>query len=162
MISCRRKARESALQALYQCDALGDWSSASIDLYFSTYHAEDSEGKDDPDAVTFCRSVIEGVIKNIEAIDTQISSASTHWSVTRMSRVDRNILRLAAFEIAYLSDIPVKVTINEAIEIAKRFSSDDSPMFINGVLDNVARVHYPTGKNVDLDKSGTSPGDQEG
>ncbi|MBN8548628.1 MAG: transcription antitermination factor NusB [Deltaproteobacteria bacterium] len=141
----RRKAREAALQALYQCDTLGEFDEACIDLYFKVFKTEAC----DPSAplegtqkenLEFCRALLSGVISSMSFIDSQISSASTNWSINRMCRVDRNILRLAVFEIAFMEDIPVSVSINEAIEIAKSYGTVDSPMFINGVLDNVAGV----------------------
>ena len=141
----RRKARESALQALYQCDTLGEWTEANIELYFQVFKSELCDGESklegaEKDNFDFCNSLIRGVINTMSFIDSQISSASTNWSINRMCRVDRNILRLAAYEIAFLEDIPVSVSINEAIEIAKSYGTVDSPMFINGVLDNVASV----------------------
>jgi N utilization substance protein B len=141
----RRKAREAALQALYQCDTLNEWTEASVELYFRIFKPEVCSS-DSPlegaqkENVEFCQSLIRGVIEGMAFIDGQISSASTNWSITRMCRVDRNILRLAVYEIAFLEDIPVSVSINEAIEIAKSYGTVDSPMFINGVLDNVAGV----------------------
>lgn len=141
----RRKAREAALQALYQCDTLGEWDQACIELYFSVFKTEvcdpaaPLEGAQ-KENLDFCKNLIHGVIQSMPFIDGQISSASTNWSITRMCRVDRNILRLAVFEIAFMEDIPVSVSINEAIEIAKSYGTVDSPMFINGVLDNVAGV----------------------
>lgn len=140
----RRQAREFALQALYQCDALNQWDQSAIELYFSAFHAGDLEVEDEEDSVRlqkvaeFSRSLLSGVVSNIEAIDNQIASASEHWSLSRMARVDRNILRLGTYELNFLSDVPVSVSINEAIEVAKRYGSDDSPMFINGVLDKIA------------------------
>ncbi|RIL11460.1 MAG: transcription antitermination factor NusB [Proteobacteria bacterium] len=160
----RRKAREAALQALYQCDTLGDWSEEIVNLFFQRFYSDqdlesDSEACDIPGAqgvmplgkpqrvkalerenLNFSRKLILGALENIEAIDQQISSASTHWSLGRMSRVDRNILRLATYELAFLEEIPYNVSINEAIEIAKLYGSDDSSMFINGVLDNTAKA----------------------
>lgn len=139
-MNSRRKAREAALQALYQCDTLDEWSEDAITLYFSIYN---------PDALTaeegaplenarFAQTLIRGVIEQMAEIDRHISGASTHWSVSRMPRVDRNILRCATYELLFISDIPVSVSINEAIEIAKRYGTADSPMFINGVLDKIA------------------------
>jgi N utilization substance protein B len=140
----RRKARESALQALYQCDTLSDWDNATIDLYFQIFKPEVSSSEaidaSQKENLDFCKALIRGVIDGMSFIDSQISSASTNWSINRMCRVDRNILRLAVFEIAFMDDIPVSVSINEAIEIAKSYGTADSPMFINGVLDNVAGV----------------------
>lgn len=140
MINCRRKARESALQALFQCDALGEWNRSCIDTYFTVFQRELTEDDEANENLSFCRSLITGVVERLDSIDTHISAASTHWSMARMSRVDRNILRLATYEIAFIPEIPTNVTINEAIEIAKRYGTDDSPMFINGVLDNIARA----------------------
>ena len=144
----RRRARESALQALYQCDTLEDWSEAAVELYFKVYQAEALAVEDQAERenLEFARALIMGVAARLEEIDGKLSGASTRWSINRMCRVDRNILRLAAYEIAFLADIPVNVTINEAIEIAKRYGTDDSPMFINGVLDNVASVWLAPGK----------------
>lgn len=138
----RRKAREGALQALYQCDTLGEWSKRNVELYFKNFQSEEEpcvEHHDDEHNL-FARKLIDGAMQNLEEIDGQITLASSHWSIQRMSRVDRNILRLATFEIGFLPDIPVTVCINEAIELAKRYGTDDSPMFVNGVLDSVARV----------------------
>ncbi|MCB9029948.1 MAG: transcription antitermination factor NusB [Deltaproteobacteria bacterium] len=133
----RRQAREHALQALYQCEALGELTQECVDWYFQAFHA-DEDGSVDFGKHEFARILALGVLENLDTIDKTISAASQNWSVSRMSQVDRNILRLGAFEISFLEDIPPNVSINEAIEIAKRFASDDSPMFINGVLDKVA------------------------
>lgn len=143
MINCRRKAREAAVQALYQCDALADWSPECISLYFTQFQEEAGLSEADADNHGFARKLVQGVIENLDFIDTQISSASEHWSMSRMPRVDRNILRLAVYEIAFCDDIPASVTINEAIEVAKRFSGDEAPMFINGVIDKIAHSLEP-------------------
>lgn len=146
MISCRRKAREVVLQALFQCDALSDWSSENIDLYFRQFQKQNMSNTEKQDSNQFdenrifADTLINGVIANREYIDAQISSASKHWSVSRMSRVDRNLIRQAVYEIIFCDDIPISVTINEAIELAKRYSSDDAPHFINGVLDHIAHI----------------------
>lgn len=159
----RRRAREAALQALYQCDTLGDWSQSTVDLYFSCFckvdiptdfeevlaSVEDSSAGSEKltrlkavekENLHFARTLIGGTVDNREFIDRQIAAASTHWSLARMARVDRNILRLASFEMACLPDIPINVSINEAIEIARAYGSEDSPMFVNGVLDNIAKA----------------------
>lgn len=140
----RRKAREAALQALYQCDTLDDWSAECVELYFKIYKSElcdkpvDTLPPNEAENIDFARSLINGVIEHMDFVDAQISGASTNWSIGRMCRVDRNILRFATFELAFLDDIPKSVTINEAIEIAKAYGTPDSPNFINGVLDNIA------------------------
>ena len=128
----RREARELTLQCLYQCDMLNDWSDDSIKLFFS-YHLENDSDDE------FLQSLIFGTRDQIEIIDNQISLASDRWSISRMAKVDRNILRIACYEMGYIEDIPINVSINEAIEVAKRFAAEDSPMFINGILDNIAR-----------------------
>src|SRR6267378_3635561 len=123
----RREAREQALQALYQLDMAGsepDWGRL--------------HGSDDVQA--FTRELVEGVRTNRERIDALISESAEHWRLPRLSRVDLNLLRLATFELLARPDIPASVTINEAIEIARRFGSDDSAAFVNGVLDHVAAV----------------------
>jgi len=136
----RRRAREAALQALYQCDTLDDWSQPAMELYFRVYQPEALASADsaEQENLSFARELASGAAAHLAEIDEHLSASSTRWSVGRMCRVDRNILRLAAFEIAYHPEIPASVTINEAIEIAKRYGSEDSPTFINGVLDNLA------------------------
>jgi len=151
-VKSRRRAREAALQALYQCDTLQDWSEAAVDLYFTAFQSEHSavQHPADMENCTFARELVMGVASHLAEIDDQIAGASTRWSINRMCRVDRNLLRLAAYEIAYLPQIPVSVTINEAIEIAKRYGTDDSPMFINGVLDNLATLWCAPGKRTSI------------
>lgn len=85
----------------------------------------------------FARRLVMGVTEHQDALDRLISEASENWRLERMSRVDRNILRIGVFEVLYLQDIPAKVSIDEAVELGKVYGSDDSASFINGVLDNV-------------------------
>lgn len=136
----RRNARETALQALFQCDTLECWSNETVDVFFERFTREGiiEEGTVAAENFAFTRSLISGVIANMGEIDGVLSDCSTHWQLNRMSRVDRNILRIAAFEILKCDDIPVNVSINEAIEVAKRFSAEDSPNFVNGLLDKLA------------------------
>jgi len=105
-----------------------------------TKESEVYGGSADAENYSFARNLISGVSSYLEFLDRAISSASTHWNLGRMSRVDRNILRIAAYEIGFLADVPASVSINEAIEVAKRYGADDSPMFVNGVLDNLAQM----------------------
>jgi len=84
--------------------------------------------------------VVRGVVERKGEIDRMIAGASEHWRLERMDRVDRNILRMGVFEIVYCDDIPYKVAINEAIELGKRFGSEDSGGFINGILDRIAKT----------------------
>ena len=127
----RRQARESALQALYMCDCLGRWMPETVAFCFDHFGVTGAIRE-------YAEPLCCGIISNISAIDSKITCASDHWSVNRMGRVDRAILRIAVYEIIYVEQIPRGVAINEAIEVAKRFSTVDSPMFINGVLDRVA------------------------
>jgi N utilization substance protein B len=136
----RRKAREAVLQMLYSCDTLSDWSMGNVEAYFAAYQPNLS-GEVEADIlenINFAKTLIAGIFENQKGIDELLAKASLNWSLVRMSRVDRNILRLAAYEISFCPEIPVNVTINEAIEIAKSFSSDESSTFINGVLDKIA------------------------
>jgi transcription antitermination factor NusB len=148
----RRTCREAALQALYLCDALGDFSLETAALFTSHFLAqglqEDGELSRPQDVDAFYHELVSGVMKNMEEIDTAIGLASTNWSVLRMALVDRNIIRIAVYELIYRTDIPPKVAINEAIEIAKEFASPEGHTFINGVLDKVARQRGLKGESV--------------
>jgi N utilization substance protein B len=140
-MNSRRRCRETALRALYQCDTLGDLSESGVESFFTHFSsvADGEEGEEVTVAPSeFAQAIARGVVKDLANVDTQIGLAATHWSISRMSRVDRNILRIAVFELLHLTDVPVKVAINEAIEIAKSYAGDESPNFINGVLDKVA------------------------
>ena len=137
----RRAGRELALQALYACDSLDVWSEATVQLLFEVFHPvplQEEQGIS-PELLQFAHTLIRGVIEHRGIIDESIARASTRWALSRMCQVDRNILRLATYELMYELSTPVSVVINEAIEIAKRFSADDAPTFVNGVLDRVAQ-----------------------
>jgi N utilization substance protein B len=130
----RREARELALQALYQLDVAGDTGpAADLGVFWSHFQAE-------PDVRGFARELVDGVRENGERIDALIGAAAEHWRLPRLSRVDLNLLRLATFELLARRDIPAAVTLDEAVEIARRFGSEDSPAFVNGVLDRIADV----------------------
>ena len=96
----------------------------------------DAEG----DVQAFARELVDGVAAHRERIDALIAASAEHWRLPRLSRVDLSLLRLATFELLARADIPASVTIDEAIEIARRFGSEDSPAFVNGVLDHIAQV----------------------
>jgi transcription antitermination protein NusB len=130
----RREARELALQALYQLDVTGE-SDAGLGLAIFWSHFEAA-----PDVQAFARELVDGVREHGERIDALISASAEHWRLPRLSRVDLNLLRLATFELSARPDIPASVTIDEAIEIARRFGSEDSGAFVNGVLDHIAQV----------------------
>ncbi|RMG39558.1 MAG: transcription antitermination factor NusB [Candidatus Dadabacteria bacterium] len=137
----RRKAREAALQLLYMCDTARNWDPQQIDIFFEAFVLSDEENSEvERKNTSFSRRLMRGVCENVEYLDSIINQASTRWSVRRMARVDRNIIRLATYELAFEDEIPTNVSINESIEIAKRFGTKDSPVFVNGVLDHVARL----------------------
>jgi len=127
----RRTARETAFKVLYSLDIGKGEAEKEID-YFT-----ELEGLDQQET-RFARSLVQGTQEHIEDIDASLSSFLRGWRWERILAVDRAILRLAAYEIKYRDDIPVKVSINEAVELAKVFSSIDSSAFINGVLDSFA------------------------
>jgi N utilization substance protein B len=129
----RRKAREYALQLLFQTDfTQGKLNSKDIKEFWS----DKKEAKDVKD---FTEDLVRGTLGRLNEIDTIIETVTENWLLKRMSAVDRNILRFAAYEILYKKDIPSAVTINEAIEIAKKFSSTEAAPFLNGVLDRLAK-----------------------
>jgi len=126
----RRKAREKALQILFQLDFRDD----DIDVICSEYWSGNRSG----DKVReFADRLVRGTHANCEKIDRLIGSTVEHWSMERIASVDRAILRCATYELLYMPDIPPKVTINEAIEIAKTYGTEESSRFINGVLDRI-------------------------
>jgi N utilization substance protein B len=135
----RRRARECALQLLYDLE-FGFSSKPGESTTFASYWKSFGEdmGDVDSDIQEFAEKLVRGVRSNEDDIDELIRGASTNWKLERMARVDRNILRLAAYELVYMSDIPRKVSLNEAIEIAKRYGSEDSSSFINGILDKIS------------------------
>jgi N utilization substance protein B len=143
----RRQGREMALQTLYGIEfGKRDWSDAIADMKERAGEGP-SEDEDlmelirgDGDAQAFAEVLVSGVVAHREDIDSLLEETSTNWKVARMARVDRNILRLATYELRYCEDIPARVTINEAIEIAKRYGEKDSNAFINGILDRIAAL----------------------
>ncbi|MBM3253318.1 MAG: transcription antitermination factor NusB, partial [Candidatus Omnitrophica bacterium] len=97
---------------------------------------------------SYCEKLVEGTIKNLDNIDSVVSRYATNWRLKRMAVVDRNILRLATYELLYLEDIPPKVAINEAVELAKKFGDSDSGKFVNGVLDRILKEELKDAKKI--------------
>ena len=126
----RTRARRQALQILYQRDVTGE--TVNRILAQKIYSLEDGE----PDG--FCIELVEGVERYSDGIDATISEVSQNWVLSRMPFVDRNILRLATYEILYDTEVPPSVAINEAVELAKVYGGDDSSKFVNGVLGKIA------------------------
>jgi transcription antitermination factor NusB len=129
----RTKAREFALQVLYQIDITRDNHRAALDNFWQANEDENvnEEVKD------FTSQLVKGVVDNLEKIDARISLYATNWQLKRMAVVDRNILRISAFELMFREDIPPKVSINEAVELAKKYSGEGASKFVNGVLDKI-------------------------
>lgn len=132
-MSIRRRAREIALQVLYQLDISQGEAGEVLALYWENFEPS-------PKAREFCQRLVDGVRQNQSQIDRFIEENSENWTLKRMSMVDRNILRLATFELLQCPDIPFKATLNEAIELAKKFGADDSGSFINGILDKIHSI----------------------
>lgn len=126
----RTRARELALKILYQFDVRKKDIFDLIDKFFQHNEVKKEIEK-------FTREIVIGCEENIKKIDNEIESYSQNWSIDRMPIVDRNILRLSIFELIYRDDIPSKVSINEAIELAKKYSDKKSSKFVNGILDKV-------------------------
>jgi len=129
----RRKAREIALQFLYKLDVSGEqFSRKEADSFFEEFGGKDEDAD-------YAIILIQNTEKHKAEIDSLITAYLENWTLDRLSAIDRNILRFAACELQYFLDIPVNVTINEAIEVAKKFSLEESATFINGVLDKLAK-----------------------
>lgn len=129
----RRKSRELALQALYQADFHGRDAGEQLERFWADQHLPEELSR-------FARELAEGAIVRREELDRLIDQHSDHWRIHRMSRVDRNVLRIAVFEFLAHPDTPVKVAIDEAIEIGKKFGSAESGAFINGILDHIRKT----------------------
>ncbi|HAN94377.1 MAG: transcription antitermination factor NusB [Limnochordia bacterium] len=128
----RRLARQVAFQTLFQIDL------ANSDVETALEQRLDDAALD-VDNQEYVKEVVRGVMQKLPALDAQISAVSKGWQVHRLGFVDRNILRLAIYEIVFMDEIPVRVAVNEAVELAKEFGDEESPKFINGLLGTVVR-----------------------
>ncbi len=131
----RSRARECALQALYQVDLAG---ADPIDALANAVGSGESEGPLEAEALAFAEKLVRGVCAERAAVDALVERHSHNWRVERMARVDRNVLRLAVWELLHHEGVPRKVVLNEAIELAKKFGSEESGAFINGILDKLS------------------------
>lgn len=127
----RTFARECALKILYQVDLTGDSVDSSIDNFWKFNEEVEGEVRD------FTTSLVKKTIENLDKIDEKIANLATNWDLGRMAIIDKNILRLSGCELLYLEEIPPKVSINEAVELAKKYSGVDSSKFVNGILDKI-------------------------
>jgi N utilization substance protein B len=126
----RRKSRELTLQLLYQYEIRKEPPEKLLKQFW------EEKSKIHKDIRAFAEEIFRGTLEQAGNIDKVISELSRHWKLSRLSIVDKNILRFAIYEICFRDDIPPKVTVDEAIEISRRFSGDDAGSFINGILDN--------------------------
>jgi transcription antitermination protein NusB len=133
----RRKSRELALQFLYQLDLNSADDVGPYEDEFWSRHPVDAEARE------FADGLVRGTKQNQPKVDQLIARCTEHWDLERMAAVDRNILRLAAYELLFQFEVPPKVVINEAIEIAKKFGTAESSRFVNGVLDRIHKELRP-------------------
>jgi len=132
----RRQSREAALQILYALEIRRtDVSEVLREAWTETMLF--------PEIRDFTTTLITGVIRHRDEIDAFIQECSTNWSLERIGMVERNILRFAIYELCFLPDIPPNVTINEAVEVAKKYGTEDAPAFINGILDHIKHAVGP-------------------
>ncbi|MDD5006151.1 MAG: transcription antitermination factor NusB [Candidatus Omnitrophica bacterium] len=130
----RTQAREIALKILYQIDVVPQDAKKAAEDFFSYDQDSDSEIKE------FANKLISGTLDSLETLDKKIAEFAANWELDRMAVVDRNVLRLACFELMFLADIPSKVTINEAVDLAKKYGGIDSGKFVNGILDKINKT----------------------
>jgi len=134
----RRRSREMVVKVLYQADMSGVSITEAFQLFGEHFGGSEQSR-------VFAKELLDGIDAHFEAINSLISQFSEHWRLDRMSLVDRNILRLAVYELLGRPDIPAKVSINEAVELGKKFGAEDSGAFINGILDRI-RSHLRPGE----------------
>ncbi len=135
----RTRARQLALEVLYQVDLLGAGALAEA-------LGDMSDRCEDPQVSAFAASLVRGTLDRVADIDAIIRKVAENWDLARMATVDRNVLRLGAFELLHREDIPPKVSINEAIELAKMYSTAESGTFVNGILDRIKNSYAPKEK----------------
>ena len=128
----RSRGREIALQLLYQREQNAQIDRAALEAFAAERLKDEAIRK-------FCLFLFDGVVANLAAIDDRIAAAAENWRIARMPTVDRNILRLGAFELLFMKDTPAAVAFDEAIELARRYGTADSSAFVNGVLDRLRR-----------------------
>lgn len=126
----RTQARESALQILYQRDISPEPAETLIGAFWETNPVP-------PEVRQYAEQLVRGTLLHLDEIDAVISKYAEHWEIPRMAVVDRNILRFATYELLYVEEVPPKVVINEAVNIAKKFSQEESGKFVNGILDKI-------------------------
>jgi N utilization substance protein B len=134
----RRKERRFAFQVLYSINFAASPSTKAAEATFANFLETDEQTEQAVD-MPFARSLVQGVVTHLQELDTTIARFSKHWKLSRIAHVELTILRLGVFEMIHVPDVPVRVAINEAIELSKDFGDDNSRNFINGILDGVAK-----------------------
>jgi len=135
----RTQAREYALQILYQIDVRKDPEDRILVDFWKNIEAE-------PEVSDFAAKLVIGAIRNKKKIDEVISKYASNWKMSRMAVIDRNVLRIATYELLFCDDIPPKVSINEAVDLAKKFGDTESGKFVNGILDKINKEEAAVGK----------------
>jgi len=130
-VGARHSGREAALQMFFQMEASGATADQVIELFWQSFDPE-------PEGRSYADAAVRGIATTLPRVDAEIVKASANWRLERMTRVDRNILRLGAWELMERADVPRAVILDEAIELAKAYGTDDSGAFVNGVLNRVA------------------------
>jgi len=150
MMGVRRKGREFALKMLYSLQVPVADIHAVLDDFWGNFRFRDDmlgEALDDADEQVpaevrrFAEQILIGIVDNLAAVDAAIGKQARNWSLDRMARVDLSILRLGTYELLFCPETPASVILNEAVEIAKRYGTKESPSFVNGILDQVAQSH---------------------
>ncbi|MBX3212866.1 MAG: transcription antitermination factor NusB [Labilithrix sp.] len=150
-MGARRSGREAALQMLFQLEASGATAPQTIELFWRA--SADADFEPDPEGRLYADTIVRGVAHSLAAVDARIAAASQNWRLERMSRVDRNLLRMGTWELMEQKDVPRPVVIDEAVELAKSYGTEDSSGFVNGVLDRIA---------TDLGRTGEAKADAKG
>jgi transcription antitermination factor NusB len=139
----RRRSRELAIKVLFHLEFTGDDPAMAFDLISTNFGAAE-------EIKAFSKELVQGVYAHLGELDDLLSKASQHWRLERIAKVDRTILRMALYELLYREDIPPKVTINEAVDLGKKFCSEESGAFINGILDKIYHTLIPQARSLDI------------
>ena len=134
----RRRSRELAMQALFYMESQNNLSQEMLERFCENFRPSQK-------ARPFFLALVKGVLDSRQEIDAVIERYATNWNISRMSGVDRNVMRIAVYEMLNCADVPTKVSINEAIDVGKKFGTDDSGAFINGIMDRI-RIALETGE----------------
>ena len=137
----RTKAREAVLKILYQAEITRRDITAASEQYWANAQTKDTA------VIDFAARITQGIAEHLAAIDDYIVRYATNWQIKRMAVIDRNILRLGVFELLFTEDIPPKVSINEAVELAKKYGDTESSKFVNGILDKIHKEAADTKKD---------------